>query len=307
MPRTKKVADTALRAVKIPMTDAQMRKLAKGQGVRINPKSGCTAYDVWCTGDKCRRMERMMTKGKGFTLKLSPEEMDENIEMEGGRINWKKIGKTLRSTAAAVGKFYREKIRPTVGPKIKEAVKKAIEEGIPLAGEYLGAVTGQPEIVAAAKSGPVRRFAKKTAEKGTEKIGKLTGAFGMSGAKPPKTKKSRAKAKPKMSKMPSAMPMEMEGGALKVDKSMTKQISAMQHPKIIPYRAQLQDNYSPFLNPNHPGMHPTLPMPDNSLPLVGRGLYMTRGGGLFAATSGGAMGMPMDPSLPPIDNSTYYF
>lgn len=267
-----------MRPIKLPLTDAQMRKLAKGQGVRVNPKAGCTAYDVWCTGDKCRRMERMMTKGKGFSLKFSPEEMDENVDIEeGGRINWKKIGRTLRSTAKAVGKFYREKIRPTVGPKIREAVQKAIEVGIPLAGEYLGAVTGQPEIVAAAKSEPVKKFAERTAKRGTEKLSKLTGAFGMA----------------------------EKGGALKMDKSLAKQISQMEHPKTLPYRPQLQNNYSPFLNPNHPGMNPTLPMPDNSLPLVGRGLYMTRGRGLFAATSGGAMGTPMDPTLPPIDNSTY--
>lgn len=285
MPRTKKVEDMSMKSIKVPMTDAQMRKLAKGQGVRINPSAGCTAYDVWCKAGKCKRMERMMMKGKGFALKFDPEEMDENVEIEGGRINWKKIGRTLRSTAKSVGKFYREKIRPVVGPKIKEAVKKAIEEGIPLAGEYLGAVTGQPEIVAAAKSPAVKRFAEKAAKSGTEKLSKLTGAFGMQ-------------------KMPE------KGGALKMDKGLAKQMYEMEHPKIIPYKAQLQDNYSPFLNPKHPAMHPTLPMPDNSLPLVrkqsGRGLYMMKGQGLFAATTGMGMGSPMDPALPPIDNSTYY-
>lgn len=284
MPRTKKPVDMSMHSVKVPLTDTQLRKLAKGQGVRVNPKAGCTAYDVWCKAGKCKRMERMMTKGKGFALKFDPEEMDENVEVEGGRINFKKIGRTLRSTAKAVGKFYREKVRPVVGPKIREAVKKAIEEGIPLAGEYLGAVTGQPEIVAAATSGPVKRFAKKAAEKGTEKLSKLTGAFGM-------------------------QMMPEKGGALKMDKGLAAQIEKMEHPKIIAYKAQLQDNYSPFLNPKHPAMHPTLPMPDNSLPLIrqmsGKGLYM-KGNGLFASTAGMGMGSPMDPALPPIDNSTYY-
>jgi len=191
MPRTKKVVDMSMKSVKIPMTDTQMRKLAKGQGVRINPSSGCTAYDVWCTGDKCKKMEKAMTKGKGFALKFSPEEMDENVDIEeGGRINFKKIGRTLRSTAKSVGKFYREKVRPIVGPKIKEAVKKAIEKGIPLAVEALGAVSGQPEIVAAAESPAVKRLAKRASEKGTEKISKLTGAFGMKGS--PEMKKRMA-------------------------------------------------------------------------------------------------------------------
>lgn len=276
----------SMKSVKIPLTDTQMRKLAKGQGVRVNPSAGCTAYDVWCKAGKCRRMERMMTKGKGFALKFDPEEMDENVEIEGGRINFKKIGRTLRSTAKSVGKFYREKVRPVVGPKIKEAVKKAIEKGVPLAVETLGAVTGQPEIVAAAESPVVKRLAKKASEKGTEKLSKLTGAFGMQKVKG----------------------MEM-GGALKMDKGLAKKMYDMENPQILAYKAQLQDNYSPFLNPKHPAMHPTLPMPDNSLPLIrqmsGKGLY-AKGGGLFASTMGMGMGSPMDPALPQIDNSTYY-
>lgn len=308
MPRMKKVEDMSMKSIKIPMTDAQMRKLAKGQGIRVNPSSNCTAYDVWCKAGKCKRMEKMMMKGKGFALKFDPEEMDENIEIEGGRINFKKIGRTLRSTAKAtakavgstakaVGKFYREKIRPKVGPEIRKAVSTAIEKGIPLAVDALAAYTGQPEI-AAATAPVVEKLAKKAAEVGTEKISKLTGAFGM--AKPlkmPAVKKGMTKK----------VFLESTGGAMKMDKSLAKQIYQMEHPKTLPYRAQLQDNYSPFLNPNHPGMNPTLPMPDNSLPLVGKGMFMG-GSGVFlsARERGGMMGSPMDPGLPPIDNSTYY-
>lgn len=271
-----------MKSMKLPLTDAQLRKLAKGQGVRVNPSSGCTAYDIYCDPAKCKRMERMMTKGKGFTLKLSPEEMQENVEIEGGRINFKKIGRTLRSTAKSVGKFYREKIRPTVGPKIRKVVSEAIEKGIPLAAEAIGAVTGQPEIVALAETPQIKKLAKKVSKAGTEKLSKLTGAFGM------------AKAE--------------QGGALKMDKSLAKQIYKMEHTPPLPYKAQLQDNYSPFLNPNHPGMNPTLPMADNSLPLVGRGLYMQTGRGLYAGSGlymGKGVGSPMDPALPQVDNSTY--
>lgn len=262
-------------SVKIPLTDAQLRKLARGQGVRIKPTAKCTAYDVWCDAKKCKRMQRQMTKGKGYSLKLDPKEMEANeIEVEeGGRINWRKIGRTLRSTAKAAAKFYREKIRPTVGPKIRQAVKTAIEEGIPLAGEYLGAITGQPEIVAAAKSPAVKRFAEKTAKSGTEKLSKLTGAFGLSMKKP-----------------------------------LSKQIYEMEHTEQVkPSKFQLQDNYSGFLNPNHPAMSPTLPMADNSLPLIGKGLFLAQaqGKGLFYAKTGRGMGSPMEPLLPQMDNSTY--
>lgn len=273
------MAKKMMDSVKLSLTDAQLRKLAKGQGVRVPASAaateGKTAYEVWCSAAKAKRMKRQMTKGKGVMMKLDPEEMDANeIEIEeGGQINWRKIGRTLRSTAKAAAKFYREKIRPVVGPKIKKAIQTAIEEGIPLAGEYLGAVTGQPEIVAAATSEPVKKFAKRAAEKGTEKLSKLTGAFG-----------------------------------LKVDKSLAKQISEMEYPKTLPYRPQLQNNYSLFLNPNHPAMNPKLPLPDNSLPLIppsamyGRGLYYSsmRGQGMEFER-----GTPMEPTLPGPDNSTF--
>lgn len=260
-----------MQSIKLPMTDAQMRKLGKGGAIRINPTSQCTAYDIYCDPKKCRRMERMMTKGKGFQMKFSPEEMDENVEIEGGKINFKKIGRELRSTAKAVGKFYREKIRPVVGPEIRKAVEAAIEKGIPLAADALAIMTGQPEILAASQPA-IRRGAKKAAKLGTEALSKLTGAFGM--VKPKKAAK----------------------------KNMTQEI-----PKILPFRPQLQDNYSPFLNPNHPGMNPMLPMPDNSMPrtMRGKGLFMD-GRGLFAGSGMMMSGSPMDPVLPQVDNSTYY-
>lgn len=279
-----------MQSIKLPMTDAQMRKLGKGGAIRVNPASKCTAYEMYCEPKKCRRMEKMMTKGQGFQMKFSPEEMDENVEVEGGRINFKKIGKTLRSTAKAVGKFYREKIRPVVGPEIRKAVETAIEKGIPLAADALAMVTGQPEILAASQPA-IKKGAKKAAKVGTEALSKLTGAFGMAATK--------KKAAPKK--------MQMGMG---VKKSITQEIYAMENPKVLPYRAQLQDNYSPFLNPKHPAMHPMLPMADNSLPIIpgkmgGRGLYM-QGSGLFAGSGMMMSGSPMDPVLPQVDNSTYY-
>lgn len=301
MPRMKKEIDMSMKSIKLPLTDTQLRKLAKGQGVRVSPSSNCSAYDIWCKAGKCKRMERMMTKGKGFTVKLDPEEMDENVEIEGGRINWKKLGRTLRSTAKSVGKFYREKVRPVVGPEIRKAVSTAIEKGIPLVADAIGVATGNPEIVAAAQPA-IQKLAKQASKKGTEKISKLTGAFGM---------KKPSKTKPKKSKMTKPKPEMEMGGALKVDQGLAKQIHDMEFPKQLPFQAQLQNNYSNFLNPNHPAMNPTLPPPDNSLPIIrsrthGKGLYvMSEGRGLFMGRGMGMRGLPNDPTLPPIDNSTY--
>lgn len=306
-----------LSSMKMPLTDAQLRKLAKGQGVRVTPSSGASAYDIYCSPAKMKRMQRNMTKGKGFTVKLDPDELRENeVEIEGGRINWKKIGRTLRSTAKSIGKFYREDVRPIVGPAIRTAVKTAIEKGIPLAASTLGTLTGNPAMAAAAAPA-ISKLSKRLAEKGTEKLSKLTGAFGV-GA-PAATKAVKAKAKkpraPRAKKTQEPCPV--------IDDSLYTIEHTEREP--LPYRPQLQDNYSNFLNPNHPAMNPTLPTQDNSLPLVprhmrgmrGKGLYAGKGlfagGGLYAgqglyvAERGGAMltGLPMNPLLPPVDNSTY--
>ena len=155
------MAKKMMGTMKVPLTDAQLRKLAKGMGVRVCPNSQATAYDFYCNPGKCKKAMRQMTKGKGFTMKLDPEEMDANeVEIEGGRINFKKIGRTLRSTAKSVGKFYRDEIRPVVGPKIRKALKEAIEKGIPLAAQALGDATGTTGMVAAAQPA-IQRAAKK--------------------------------------------------------------------------------------------------------------------------------------------------
>lgn len=281
----------------LSLTDAQLRKLAKGQGVIIKPHcmDAEKGYGLMMSAVKHRRMMKAHTKGKGYTLKLEPDEMDANeVEIEGGRINWKKIGRQLRSTAKAVGRFYNREIKPVVGPALKKLVKKGIEKGIPAATAALATLVGQPEIGAVTLPA-VERFAERIAEPAASKIGKTTGAFGMK--KKPATRKKRATS---------------QKTSLTTSAPIAKQINEMEFPKTIPYRAQLQENFSGFLNPNHPGMNPTLPMPDMSLPIVrsytsrGRGLY-ARGGGLFM--SGGAIndGMPNDPKLPQRDMSSAIF
>jgi len=291
-----------MQSMNLSLTDAQLRKLAKGQGVIIKPHSMSEGgYGMMMTAVKHRRMMKAHSKGKGYTLKLEPDEMDANeVEIEGGRINWKKIGRQLRSTAKAVGRFYTREVKPTIGPVLKKLVKKGIEKGLPAATTALASLVGQPELgIAAAPY--VEKFAEKIAEPATAKIGKTTGAYGMK-------KKKKMPKKPRMPKT-----------ALTTAAPLAKQINEMEFPKTLPYRAQIQENFSGFLNPNHPGMNPTLPMPDMSLPIVrsytsrGRGLY-ARGGGLFMSGNGlyvrgGAIndGMPNDPKLPQRDMSSSIF
>lgn len=266
-----------MQSMKLKLTDAQLRKLAKGKGVMVKPSDMAeSGYDIYCTAKNCKKMCKAQTMGKGMCLRLSPEEMKANeVELEeGGRINWRKIGRTLRTTAKAIGKLYREEVRPEVGPALRRIVKKGIEKGIPFATSALATALGQPELAVATRPF-IAKIAQDIAEPATQGISKLTGAFGVKKVKLPKAKAM---------KMATAVPVHS-----------TREMCP------VPFKAQLQNNYSNFLNPNHPGMNPTLPALDNSLPIVssrmhsGQGLFMNRGTGM--------RGLASDPQLPPQDNS----
>ena len=273
-----------MECMKLKLTDAQLRNLAKGKGVVVKPGSEQpgSAYDVWCGSKTAKKMMKAKTMGKGMCLRMTPEELAANevdIE-EGGRINWRKIGRVLRSTAKAVGKLYREEVRPEVGPALRRIVKKGIEKGIPFATSALATALGQPEL-AAASAPYVAKLAADIAEPVTEKISKVTGAYGIKKGKKAKAPKKVRIVAPKKVVMPAP-------------------VHSTQRTCPLPYTPQLQNNSSNFLNPNHPGMNPTLPAPDNSLPIpasrmCGRGIFVTRGTGM--------PGLPMDPVLPPQDNS----
>lgn len=272
-------------SVDMKLTDAQLRKLVKGQGIIVKPAMFTKGHSFRVTPAQHRRMMTAMKKGRGYTLKMSPEELEANeVDMEGGRINWRGIGRTLRRGAQKAAKFYREEVRPEIGPGLKRVVKKAIEKGLPaLATAGLTAI-GQPELAALAAP-RVERLASKIAEPGAEKLGKLTGAYGLR--------------------------MRSKGGA-----GLKEEIEEMEYPDIRPYKAELQDNYSLFLGPNSPAMNPTLRMPDNSMirlpdPHVrkmyskGRGLSLKTGAGMYMSGMGGSFspGLPMEPILPQADNS----
>lgn len=267
-----------MQSMKLKLTDAQLRKLAKGKGVVVKPSDMAeSGYDIYCTTKNCKKMCKAKTMGKGMCLRLSPEEMEANdVEIEeGGRINWRKIGRTLRSTAKAIGKLYREEVRPEVGPALRRIVKKGIEKGIPFATSALATALGQPELAVATRPF-IAKIAQDIAEPATQGISKLTGAFGVKKVKLPK------------------------GKAMSATKAMSAPVHSTREMCPVPFKAQLQNNYSNFLNPNHPGMNPTLPALDNSLPIVssrmhGRGLFVNRGMGM--------KGLASDPQLPPQDNS----
>ena len=267
--------------MKLKLTDAQLRKLAKGKGVMVKPSDMAeSGYDIYCTDKNCKKMCKAKMMGKGICLRLSPDEMKANeIELEeGGRINFRKIGRTLRSTAKAIGKLYREEVRPEVAPALRRIVKKGIEKGIPFATSALATALGQPELAVATRPF-ISKLAQDIAEPATQGISKLTGAFGVKKVVLPKGKAMKMVA-------PKAMSVPLHS---------TREMCP------VPYKAQLQNNSSNFLNPHHPAMNPQLPYLDNSLPIMTSRVHA--GMGLFVNRGTGMRGLPSDPQLPLPDNS----
>jgi len=273
-----------METMKLDLSDAQLRKLAKGQGIMLKPAYFNKGHGIQMSAAKYKKLHTAMNKGKGMRLTLGQDELGANdVEMSGGKINWKKLGRQIRGGLKEAGKFYRKEVRPTVGPALEKLTKKGLEVGTKAAVAGLASVTGQPALLAAAPA-----TSKFVSEKGTKAISKLTGAYGV--------KKGKKKSSTPTSKITEAK-------------------SVQQAP--LPYKVQLQDNYSNFLNPNHPAQNPRLAQPDNSLPrnqIYGNGLFTgkggySEGGGGYSAGGGGysaggmLSGLPDDPVLSQRDNS----
>jgi len=171
---------------KLKLTDAQLKKLASGKGCQLKTDQIGEGYEMLMCPKKMKKMMSAKRRGKGVRYSMTPEELGLNVEMEGGRINFHRIGKAFKKGVKAVGKFYREKIRPEVGPSLKNAVKKGIEVGIPALVESAATLIGQPELGVAALP-YAERLARKVSEPITERLGRLTGAYGMKGGRGPYT------------------------------------------------------------------------------------------------------------------------
>lgn len=212
---------SSLVAHEVSMTPAQIRKLMKGQTTLLKKDQMTgTGTKIYVSPMKHKKMMRAGTKQKGFRLNLTPEELgmsetsggmvcpptrrgrkptpavmpekglprsvalsglDGKPDEKGGKINLKKLGRQIKGTVNEGLRTYRENVRPTVGPILKEGVKQAIKQGLPAAVAAAATATGQPQLLAAMPA--VKILADKIADPATENLGKMTGAYGMRGGR----------------------------------------------------------------------------------------------------------------------------
>lgn len=268
----------------IQLSDQHLVKLAKGKGIFVKKEMMMDKdAPIHVAESKLRKMMKNHSKGMKFTLKLSPEELMENgVEMEGGRINWRHLGRSvlsgIKKAAQVTAKVYREHVRPHISEGLKTAVSKGLENlGVAGVDAALTAV-GAPELAAIAQNkirNGVRHY---VSEPATEAIRKSTGAFGI--------KKGKGK-----------------GSA----KSLKKEIHDFEYPKQPHPSYKLKTDSSQLLAYNHPAMAPHYPLPDHSIILVGQGLYL-HGRGLYLGGHGMyPVGSPLNPAHLNINDQSWSY
>lgn len=147
---------------KLDFTDAQIKKLIKGQPVRLSASQvGSGNKVVMLHPANYANAKKSAMKGKGLTISLSPGEILSTVEsdMEGTGF-FGDLWKGLKSGYNWVKRNIID--TPLYQSTIKPLVRGAVDKGAAM----LGAYTGNPQLVNQAK----------------DLIGKETGAFGM--AKP---------------------------------------------------------------------------------------------------------------------------
>jgi hypothetical protein len=167
--------------MKLKLSDAQLKKLACGEGVMIHPKHVCeTGHPIALLKRTADTIRSKHAKGKSHILKMTPSEMKMNkiSIVEGGRIRWGAIGRTVGKATKKALEYYRQNIRPVIGPSLRKIVKDTAEKVLPkIAETAIGAVAG-PETAMLAKPF-IERAGQKYAEPITEGVSKLTGAYGI--------------------------------------------------------------------------------------------------------------------------------
>lgn len=287
MPKAKKFV-----SAKLKLSATNRRKLHRGEPtlLKADQMEG-GEIEIFMTPIKHKKMMKAHGKKKGMKLNLTPEEMSYSMEHGAGvKDFFKKVGRKITKGVNEGLKTYREDVRPIVGPALKEAVRQGIKQGAPALAAAAATSLGQPQLAAPAAAA-AKLIADKYADKATEKLGDITGAYGM-----PRHMQLSGYSKDK-----HGIPMAGRGDAMDF-------LSGRGGAVYSRGGAIIQDNDSNFLNTNHPAMNPALPPADNSLP---RGTHsqMTSGGrvrygGSFkTAGSGMSYGTPMMPAMPEPDFS----
>lgn len=157
---------SSLVRVTVRLSDSQARRLMAGHRVNLRAQDlAGSDHVLWLHPETAKRLAKAKRGKVGARLELTKQE----AEMS---------GEGLKEFFQSIGRFYKEKIRPVVGPIIRQGLQGVAQAAASSFGPKVGEIEAKygPELIA--------------------KLGDATGAFGLA-------KRSR---KPRASKV-AAMPV----------------------------------------------------------------------------------------------------
>lgn len=145
--------------VPITLTEKQAERLVKGGMVQL-PKSAVQGnqHIIFLAPTTAKKVRKAKMTGKGVRIQLSGPEMEAT-------------GAGLKDVFKKVGKFYTKYVKPVASKYIKKGVEQLADKGI-TALEVMA-----PEFAPALEFGR-----EKFLKKGIDKLGDVTGAYGLSGS-----------------------------------------------------------------------------------------------------------------------------
>ncbi len=145
--------------IDLSLTENQARKLMSGKPIQLtyNQLSGNGNW-LAVRPHTAKKVRKALQSGRGCRITLDNEEYDQSAE--GLREFARKVGRKAKN-------FYNKKLKPTIGPLIKEGVKDLIKLG------EAGLSTLAPELAPA-----IGWVDDRYADKFVDKIGSYTGLYG---------------------------------------------------------------------------------------------------------------------------------
>lgn len=124
--------------VYLKLTNAQRSNLQNGKGARMTPSAQGSGdlYGVDMNAADYKRYSKALLSGKGCIVKGTVTDEGSDEEVEGGKINWKKVGRQIKKGANTVGVDTIEGIKKYIP---EEVAKNAVQYGVGSA--VLGATT----------------------------------------------------------------------------------------------------------------------------------------------------------------------
>ena len=115
--------------VYLKLTKAQHSGLQKGKGTRMNPSSQGSGQlcGVEMNATDYKRYSKALLAGKGCIVKGSVVTSESDDEVEGGKINWKKVGRQIKKGINTYGVDSIEAIQKYVP---EEVAKNAVQYGV---------------------------------------------------------------------------------------------------------------------------------------------------------------------------------